>query len=148
MEPQIKPSQRAAVMGIIAPQSATSVQTSGWIDATVFHNYLATIQTGAMTATGTVDAKLQQATSSGGAGAKDVANKAITQLVAASNSNNQVEINLRQEDLDLANGFKWFRLSITPATAASLIAGLVQGFDPRNLSADANAATSQVQVVA
>ncbi len=149
MEPYIRPSQRASVLGTIPPQSATTVQVSGWLDATKFHNILALIATGAMTATGTVDAQIQQATSSGGAGAKAITGKSITQLVAASNANNQVLINLHQEDLDIANGFKWIQLSITQATAASLISGAVFGFDPRNLQASdsTNANASLVQVV-
>ena len=58
-------------------------------------------------------------------------------------------INLKQEDLDFAAGFKWFRLTITPATAASLIGGFVTGFDPRyGFASDVgNKAASQVQVV-
>jgi hypothetical protein len=150
MEPYIRPSKRASVLGFVAPQSSASgAKVTGWLDATTFHNVLAVIQTGAMTATGTLDAKFQQATSNAGAGAKDVTGKAITQLLAASNSNNQVLIDMRQEDLDIANGFKWIQLSITPATAASLLAGVVLGFDPRNLEASnsLNANASQVQVV-
>lgn len=155
MEPQIKPSQRAAVLGTIPPQSATTVQVTGWLDATVFHNLLAIVETGAITATGLVDATFQQATSNGGAGAKavylnnaGVTLKSITQLTAAANSNNQALINLRQEDLDIANGFKFVQLSVTPSVAAALIAAQVLGFDPRNLAADKNANASQVQVVA
>ncbi len=149
MEPYIRPSDRASVLGTIPPQSATTVKVSGWLDATKFHNILALIATGTMTATGTVDAKFQQATDNSGTGAKDVTGKSITQLLAASNSNNQVFINMHQEDLDIANGFKWIQLSITPATAASLIAGAVLGFDPRNLGASSsvNANASLVQVV-
>jgi len=42
-------------------------------------------------------------------------------LVKASNANDQVTIDLKQEDLDFNNGFKWFRLSVTVGTAASLV---------------------------
>jgi len=150
MEPYIRPSKRASILGTIPPQSATTVQSSGWLDATTFHNVMAIIETGTISASGTVDAKFQQATSNAGAGAKDVTGKAITQLTqAASGSNKQVLIDMHQEDLDIANGFKWIQLSITPATAAALIAGQVLGFDPRNLEASnsLNANASQVQVV-
>ena len=157
MEPQIKPSYRASVLGFIAPQSATTVKVSGWLDATIYHNLLLVVQTGVITATGLVDATVQQASSNTGTGAKAVypnnntsgAAKAITELVATTNNNNHVLINVRQEDLDIANGFKWVQFSITPSVAAALISGLVMGFDPRNLSADnaVNANASQVQVV-
>ncbi|MBW7967569.1 hypothetical protein [Bradyrhizobium sp. BR 10261] len=147
----LKPSQRASVVGVIAPISASSVQTSGWIDATVFHSYLALIQLGVLGASATVDAKLQQASDNSGTGAKDVTNKAITQFTKTNTDDGkQALINLRQEDLDFANGFKFFRLSITPAVAASLIGGVVMGMDPRYGAASdsANAATTQAQVVA
>jgi hypothetical protein len=150
MLPQIRPSDRVSVLGTIPPQSATTVQVTGWLDATVFHSLMAVVATGAISATGTVDAKMQQATSAAGAGAKDVTGKAITQLTqAGSGSNKQVLINLHQEDLDINNGYKWVQLSITPATAAALIDGKLLGFDPRNLPASAalNANASLAQVV-
>lgn len=146
----LKPSQRTAVVGVIAPISASSVQASGWIDATLFHNYLAIVQLGVLGASGTVDAKLQQASDNSGAGAKDVTGKAITQFLKATpDDGKQALINLKQEDLDFANGFKFFRLSITPAVAASLIGGVVLGMDTRfGMASDSgNAAATQAQVV-
>lgn len=147
MEPQIRPSDRVAVVGSIDPQSSSTNKTSGWVDATTFHNYMALLAVGTMGASATLDAKIQQATSSGGANVKDVTGKAITQLTqAGGNASQQIAINVRQEDLDIANGFKWIRLSMTPATAACLIFGAVLGVDPRNLPAGSNAAASQIQV--
>jgi len=145
----LKPSQRVGVVGAINPQSATTVQVSGWLDATVFHNYLAIVEVGAMISTGLVDAKIQQATSSGGAGAKDVTGKAITQMTQTTNPNEQALINLKQEDLDIANGFNFFQLSITPSVEAALIGGVVLGVDPRYgfASDSTNCASSQEQVV-
>jgi hypothetical protein len=108
------------------------------------------VQNGVLGASATVDAKLQQATDNSGTGVKDVTGKAITQFLKATpDDGKQALINLKQEDLDFANGFKWFRLSITPATAACLIAGAVLGMDPRYGAASdaANAATTQAQVV-
>jgi hypothetical protein len=146
--PALLPSQRVAVVGAVAPQSVAAVQVSGWIDATTFHNYMALVQLGAIGAAATVDAKFQQATSNAGAGAKDVAGKAIVQFTKANaDDNKQAVINLKQEDLDFNNGFKWFQLSITPAVAASLIGGTVFGVDPRYGFASDNKAASQAQIV-
>ena len=128
----VKPSDRATLVGVVNPQSATTVQTSGWIAAKDFGSFLATVIVGAITATGTVDAKLQQASDASGTGAKDITGKSITQLTAAgTDSNKQVEINLYPEELDLENNFTHFRLSITPATAAAVIAGTVRGLAAR-----------------
>ena len=149
MYPSLKPTQRAAIVGVINPQSATTVQSTGWVDASKFQNYLATVGVGAISASGTVDAKLQQATDSSGTGAKDITGKAITQLTqAGTNSNSQAQINLRQDELDIANGFCFVRLGITPAAAAALIYGQIEGVDPRYGPADLAAATSVVQIVA
>jgi hypothetical protein len=58
-----------------------------------------------------------------------------------------VLINLKQEDLDFSNGFNFFRLTITPATAASLIDGVVLGLDPRYDFASDNDATTVDEIV-
>lgn len=143
-----KPSEICAVLGAVDPQSANAVKTSGWISTALFRRLMAVVQVGAMTATGTVDAKFQQATSAAGAGAKDVTGTSITQLTAAgTDDNKQVVINLSTAQLDVAGGFAYVRLSITPATAASLISGLVLGFDPRTMPASDNDATTVDEIV-
>jgi len=148
MWPTLKPSQREAILGSIDPQSATTVKTTGWVDAALFQNWEALILVGAISATGTVDAKIQQATDNAGTGAKDLTGKAITQLTqAGGNGSQQCRINVKQDDLDVSNGFRYIRLSITPAVAAALIAGVLQGVDPRYAPADTLAAASQIQVI-
>src|ERR1043165_3283297 len=129
--PNVRPSDKIALLGAINPQSSATTVTTGWIDASQYYNFLALIDTGVLGTSATVDAKLQQATNSSGTGVKDVTGKAITQLVKASNDNNQAQINLKSEELDINNGFNYFRLSITVGTAASLVAGQVFGVDPR-----------------
>jgi|SRR5438094_994042 len=145
--PNILSSDVATLIERISPVSqAAGTVTTGWIDASKFDAFLAEIQTGVLGVAATVDAKLQQATDSGGTGAKDVTNKAITQLVKATNDNNEVAINCRAEELDINNGFKFFRLSITVGAAASLIAAEVFGLSARHQPATAKA--TFVQAVA
>jgi len=132
MTPNVKPNDRATLLAVINPQSATTAKSTGWLAVKDFAAFLATVIVGAIASTGTVDAKLEQATSAAGADAKDITGKAITQLTeAGTDSNKQVEINLRAEELDINNAFTHFRLTITPATAAALIAATVRGFDAR-----------------
>ena len=57
----------------------------------------------------------------------------------------QVTIDLKQEDLDFNNGFKFFRLSVTVGTAASLVDATVLGLDPRYGFATDNDAATVVQ---
>lgn len=144
MTPSLKPSQRNAVLAVLNPisQSAATV-TTGWIAAKDFFAFMAIISAGVLGASATIDAKLQQASDGSGTGAKDISGKAITQLTkAGSDDNKQVIINLMQEEMDIANGFTHFRLSLTVATAASLISAVVLGMDARESPANVlNAAT-------
>jgi hypothetical protein len=140
-------SEQLALLGTVDPVSTSTTVTSGWISAAGFERFVAVIQTGVLGASATVDAKLQQATDSGGTGVKDVTGKAITQILKASGDNKQAEINLRAEELDTNGGFAWFRLSVTVGTAASLVAGQVRGALPKHFPASASNPASVVQLV-
>lgn len=149
MLPNARISEQMALLATIDPVSqAAGTVTTGWVSAANFERFLAVVQTGVLGASATVDAKLQQATTSGGAGAKDVTGKAITQIVKASGDNKQAIINLRAEELDTNNGFAFVRLSVTVGTAASLVAAQLLGGVARNLPADALNQAGVAQVVA
>jgi hypothetical protein len=126
-------SDQVALLAVKDPISqSASTATTGWIAAKDYFNYLAVVKVGVLGASATVDAKLQQATDSSGTGAKDITGKAITQLTKASTDDNkQAMINLKPEELDIANSFTHFRLSITVATAACLVDAEVWGFNKR-----------------
>ena len=145
MWPALQPSKKIAVMGAIDPQSATTVQTTGWVDASTFENFLAIIEVGVISASGVVNATIQQATSSGGAGAKALGTPlsivAVTQ--AGGGSSTQSLINFKSDDIDVANGFRWVQLSVTPTVAAALIAAQLLGIDARYGPADGLAAATQ-----
>lgn len=112
-------------------QGAATV-TTGWVAMADWWRIMAVLMVGALGTSATVDAKLQQATDSSGTGAKDVTAKSITQLTqAGTDSNKQVIINCDHEDLDIDGSFNHVRLSVTVATAASLIAAAVFGFPAR-----------------
>lgn len=134
MNPNILPSDRVRIMGTIDPDaySSGSSYSSDWVDASKFANFLSMVLVGEMDATGTVDAKLEQATDSGGSGAKNISGKSITQLTAAgTDDDKQALINLRPDELDIDNNFTHFRLTITVGTADSDAAGVVVGLDAR-----------------
>lgn len=138
-----------SVLATIDPVSqGAGTVTTGWVSAANHERFLALLQTGVMGASGTIDAKLQQASDSGGTGAKDVTGKALAQILKASGDNKQAEINLRADELDLANGFTYFRLSITVGTAASLISASVLGGVAKNGPASALNQAGVVQNVA
>ena len=128
-----RPSDIATVLAALDPvsQSAATVVTS-WVPITDVQSILAVLAVGALGTSATVDAKLRQATNSSGGSAKDITGKAITQLTkAGSDDNKQVLLNVRPDELDMANGFTHIALSITVATAACLISAVLLGFNAR-----------------
>ncbi len=152
MWPSLQPTKKIAVMAAINPQSATTVQSSGWVDASQFENMLAMVETGVISAGGTVSATVQQASSATGTGAKAIYpgnNTSGTALAiapltqAGGGSSSQAPINIKPDDLDVNNGFRWIQLTITPSGAAALIAGQLLGVDARYGPADGLAAASQ-----
>ena len=138
------PSELAAVVGVIDPDAYSNAKyATDWIDMAKWESIMAIAMIGDMVSTSTAVAKLEQATTSGGAGKKDVTGKTATTLTqAGTDDNKQVVINCRQEDLDVANSFRYVRLNITIGTAGSDMSGLILGFFPRyNVASDSDVAT-------
>lgn len=149
MRNNLKPSDQATLLAKLDPvsQGAATV-TTGWVKVSDFHHLVATLAVGALGASATVDAKLQQATDGSGSGAKDVVGAAITQLTqAGTDSNKVVKINLDPNKLDVEGGFDYGRLSVTVAVAACLIAAAVEGFYARYGVAAHIAAVDEVVTV-
>lgn len=143
-----KPSEKIAVVGTIDPDAYTaSTYVSDYIDMSKWHSLMAVIAVGAMTASGTVDAKLRQATTATGASVKDITGKSITQLTATGDSDKQAIINLRDQELDIDGGFRYVNLTVTVAVAASDAGAIVLGCDPRNAPANANDLASVDEIV-
>ena len=143
-----KASEMLAILATIDPASqSVGVATTGWVSVANHHGLLAVVQTGVLGTLATVDAKLQQATDSSGAGAKDVAGRAITQIVKATGDNKQALINLKPEELDTLNGFGFVRVALTVGVAASITGAQLLGVNPRFAPADAGNQAAVVQVV-
>lgn len=148
MNGNMKASDRAAIAAVIDPDvTAAGTVTSGWVDMSKFGSALAIVMAGTLGTAATLDAKIEQASDSSGTGAKDVTGLAITQMVKASNDDNQALINIRQGDLDFAGGFTHVRLSITVATASSDAGGLIIGMDPVKDVASASDLAAVVEIV-
>lgn len=142
------PGYSQSPVGAIDPASYNAgAQTSAWIKADKFHKYLATVQTGVLGASATLDVKFQQASAADGTGAKDITGKAAAQLVKASHDNKQITLALTPSELDYKNGFHWFRLSATVGTAASIFGAVIHGIDPKFGPASTQDAASVVEVV-
>lgn len=148
MNPNVKFAERNAVLATIDPASvAASTVVTTWVPIANYHGIVAQLAVGAFGAAATVDAKLRQATDAAGTGAKDIAGKAITQLVAAGGNNRQALIECRSDDLDQTNGFAFVALSVTVGTAATLLFAELLGVNPRYMPASAFNQAGVAQIV-
>ena len=144
----LKPTQNIALLDVVPASAATGTYTTGWLAAAKYEAFLAVVQNGALGSSGTIDAKIQQAQDSSGTNAKDVTATIMTQNTQAGGDSNKVNlINLLQRDLDIPNGFGYFRLSITVGTATSVVGGLVYALNERYAPAAGNNGTAVKQVV-
>jgi hypothetical protein len=102
-------SEVVAVVSTLDPVTMANVEkTTDWVDVGAFESVMFILLLGDM-ASETIDFKLEQATSTGGAGKKDLV--AATQLAAsaAANDGAQVILETRAEELDHANAFRYVR---------------------------------------
>lgn len=129
----VGPSNSLPVAGVIDPDAyAAGPYSTGWISMVTYRALLAIIQVGTITADGTVDAKLEQATDATGTGAKDIPGKSITQLTeAGTDSDKQAVIEVWDDELDINNGFTHVRLTVTVAVAPSDMSAIVLGLGAR-----------------
>jgi len=143
------PNEQVAVVGVIDPDVSTAAAYStAYIDASKFAAFQAIIMAGELGTSATVDAKLEQATTVSGTGKKDITGKAITQLTqAGTDSDKQAVIDLRSAELDTANGFDFFRLTVTVAVATSDMGAVVIGLNPSNGPASDNDASTVDEIV-
>ena len=148
MFPNAKGSEELSILATIDPVSqGAGTVTTGWVNVANYHALLAVIQTGVLGVAATLDGKIQQAQDNAGTGVKDVATKAIVQIVKATGDNKQALINLKPEDVDNINGFGFIRLSLTVGVAASLVSGQLLGVNPRYATADAFNQAGVVQII-
>jgi len=148
MNSNILLTEKLAVLATLDPASvAASTVVTAWVPVAAFHSIMALVQTGVLGTSATVDAKLRQATSSAGAGAKDITGKAITQLVVTTNNNNQALIECRGDDLDSANGFAYVALSVTVGVAASIVSAALLGGNPLSAPCSGSNQAAVVQVI-
>lgn len=104
--------------------------STNWIDAGAFHSWLVVVALGPNTSP-SIAIKLQQAKDSLGAGIKDIPGKTWTHADPATGQRLFL-LNLLGEELDIAQGFRYFRprVDVTGGTATWLGA-VALGVDPR-----------------
>lgn len=140
------PSERAAVLAAIDPDAnSTGELLSGAIDMASWGRIMAIVMVGDIASTGKVDAVFKESDASAGTYAA-ISGKSITQLTeAGTDSNKQVVINLRADEM--TQGKRYIKLSMTGTTAGADSAGVVLGFDPRHAPASDYDATTVDEIV-
>jgi len=142
------PSEVAAILAVTVPDSRTAgTVRSGDADMSMFESCMIIITVGEMAATSTLDAVVHQADS---AGANDKvlspSSKTITQLTAT-DDDKQIIINVRAEDMDMANDFSNINLNVTVANAAVDYGVVILGFNPRYAPASDNDVSTVDEIV-
>ncbi|MCL9826631.1 hypothetical protein [Ralstonia solanacearum] len=146
--PNTKGSEQFAILGRTGPINANAAQTA-WVPVSNVHRLLALLDTGA-NANGVLNAQLMQALDATGTGAKPITGvngqaKALTPITAGNAINVQALIDCSVDELDTNNGYAFVQLQITLSNAG-LIAGLLQGINPRFEPASSLNATSVAQI--
>lgn len=134
--------ERLAVVGTIDPDAYTAATyLTDAVDMLNLDELLVCCLVGTMASTSTVDFSVTQATTSGGT-YKAVTGKAATQLTeAGTDSDKQVVISVRGEDLDMDNNYRFVKVSMVVAAAASDAAVLVLAQPKSGLASSADLAS-------
>lgn len=141
------PTEQYAVVATLNPDAYTaSSRTTDYVNMEFFHQISAILQAGTLGATGTLNAKILQATSSTGAGAVTVAGKAITALTTADNGKLAI-INLKTEEMNVVGGFSFAALRVV-SVATSDWGAIVLGLNPRYGPASANDLSDVDEIIA
>lgn len=125
-------SEAVEVLAHIPADSETTVIDSGNVLVENFHRVAVLISVGDMASGATLNIDLEQASSTAAGTRKAITGKSTTELTQAGGDSNQVLIiELRTEELDITNGFKYVNLEVTPASAAVEFAAFILGVTPR-----------------
>ena len=92
------------------------VVNGAWIDMQNFHEATFVIQTGTLGASGTINAKIEEATDDIGTGASDIAAKFISTITTDDTSQ---YISVFTDDMDKNNNYRYLRAVVTISVADS-----------------------------
>jgi hypothetical protein len=116
------------LLAVIDPAAYTSEQNSGYVSLAKFHRAVIIINAGVIT--GNIDVDIEEGTNTSGGSAQsfDSASKDIT-LTATTDNNTVSVIEIRTEELDIADGFDCINLEMTSTNA--IFGATVWGVCPR-----------------
>lgn len=118
-----------------AVKSAGAEVISAYVSLANYHRAILIVHTGAIAATGTVRVRLLQATDTAGTSAKGIPTTAtqdkITTVLTTADANSVVAIELRTEELDVANGFDCVAVGYDVDTDTVAMSAILYGIEPR-----------------
>lgn len=129
MIPNIKPSKVYPVAGQAGPISVAAAgnAATSWVQVPAGSKWAIAELLNGVLGGGSEQVDLEQATSSGGAGAKALVTNAVTNAV--NNTASQVEANLDQV-LDVAGGFNYVRAKVTNTGGTGALVSIALKFGP------------------
>lgn len=131
-------SEKLPLVATIDPDAnATGAFSTDYVDLQSFRKAMFVVLAGVIASSGTLDFKLQEATSSTGAGAQDITGKSITQMATGDNDK-QAIVNVNVEEL--SSGYRYVK-GVMTLTAAGADAGAV-AFAAHGRFTDAATSTS------
>ena len=118
-----------------ATYQAAAAVTSAYVSLANYHRAVLVVHVGSITATGTLDVQIRQATNSSGGSVKGIPttaaqSKLLTQLVNG-DDNAVYIIELRTEELDIANGFEHVAITYDVNTDTVDFSAILYGCEPR-----------------
>ena len=125
-------SEAAEYLGGIDPASYNSEQNTGYLNLENYHRCVILVHAGVLG--GNVDIDIEQGTDSSGTGAKKVDSGGKDLALTATTDNNTVSvIEVKSEEMDVANSFNHINVECTPASAGIIgiqVWGIVSRYKP------------------
>lgn len=115
-----------------ADSMGAGTNLTSYVSLANYHRAVAIVDVGDMGSSATLDISIVQATDTSGTSSKAITGKAATQLTQAGGDGNEIIcIELRTEELDIANGFDCVAISCVVATQAVEYSAILYGIEPR-----------------
>lgn len=125
--------ERHELLDNLSPQAANGTvgaHNTNWVFVGDHHRVVMVLTAGEPGGASTINVLLAEATTGAGAGAQNIAAKAITPLVAA-DAGETVFIELRTAELDVNNEYDWVRAEVAVAVDTYTYDLKLFGFIPR-----------------
>lgn len=122
-------SEANAILTQINPATYNSQQVSSWVSVKNYHRFVVILDVGAIPNDTLINAQIEQATDTLGAGQKILAT--MTALGTA-DDNGKVIFDLQTEQLDVSGGYDCINIKVTPQGTGAIFSALIIGHQPRH----------------